>query len=244
MTFLCHNSVKGLSLCITKKQETEMATAIYFVLDRSGSMYSCVDDTIGGFNSFVDKQKQDNPDGTMSLFLFNDIVENVYQNKSIKDVKKLTNKSYFPTGSTSLCDAIGQTIKFAEKDTRNKNKIIVILTDGFENTSKKYTKAHINDLIDHHKSKWQFVFLAANQDAIQTASGFGIAPASAMTFGQQQVGEAFEGLSAAIGRQVTGESQTVEFSGLERARSCAPAVPGSPKKGLARSPNGMGEIFC
>jgi uncharacterized protein YegL len=220
-----------------------MATAIYFVLDRSGSMYSCVTDTIGGFSSFVDKQKQDNPDGTMSLFLFNDTVDNIYKNKPIKDVEKLTNESYFPAGSTSLCDAIGKTIKFAEKDTQNENKIIVILTDGFENTSKKYTKAHINDLIDHHKSKWQFVFLAANQDAIQTAYGFGIAPASAMTFGQQQVGEAFEGLSAAIGRQVTGESQTVEFSGLERARSCAPAVSGSPQKGLARSPNGTGEFF-
>lgn len=214
-----------------------MATAIYFVLDRSGSMYSCVDDTIGGFNSFVDKQKQDNPNGTMSLFLFSDVVENVYQNKPIKDVEKLTKESYFPVGSTSLCDAIGHTIKFAEKDTQNENKIVVILTDGFENTSKTYTKAHINDLIDHHTPQWQFVFLAANQDAIQTASGFGIAPASAMTFGQQQVGEAFEGLSAAIGRQVTGESQTVEFSGLERARSCAPPS-------QQESQNEIGEIFC
>jgi uncharacterized protein YegL len=221
-----------------------MATAIYFVLDRSGSMYSCVDDTIGGFNSFVDKQKQDNPGGTMSLFLFSDVVENVYQNKSIKDVENLTKESYFPCGSTSLCDAIGHTIKFAEKDTQNENKIVVILTDGFENTSKKYTKAHINDLIDHHTPQWQFVFLAANQDAIQTASGFGIAPASAMTFGQQQVGEAFEGLSAAIGRQVTGESQTVEFSGLERARSCAPPSQHQQQETSPISPVGIGEVFC
>lgn len=209
-----------------------MITAIYFVLDRSGSMYSCLDDTLGGFNSFVNKQKQDNPNGEMSLFLFSDTIKTEYKNKPIQYVNNLTADTYVPAGSTALCDAIGHTIKFAEKDTQNEKKIIVILTDGFENSSKSYTKLHINDLISHHND-WQFVFLAANQDAIQSAETFGINKHSAMTFGQEKVTQAFEGLSAAIGRQVTGESQNVEFTELERSESSSqvPVVK-------------LGEIFC
>ena len=192
-----------------------MATAIYFVLDRSGSMHNCVADTIGGFNTFIAKQKQDNPDGTMSLFLFNNTVSQIYKNKPIQEVLDLTIDIYFPAGMTSLCDAIGSTIKIAENENENQNKIIVILTDGFENTSKNYTKNHVNDLIKHH-TDWEFVFLAANQDAIQTASVLGINQNSAMTFGQEQVNQAFEGLSSAIGRQVTGQSESVEFTDDER----------------------------
>ena len=207
-----------------------MSASIYFILDRSGSMHTCIDDTIGGFNSFVNKQKQDNPNGKMSLFLFSDTVDVKYKNKPTKDVKEFTKDEYFPCGSTALCDAIGDAIKFADDDDDgDDNKIIVILTDGHENASKKYTKFHISDLIQHHK-KWQFVFLAADQDAIMTAGDYGINNHSAMTFNKENVDDAFDGLSAAINRQVTGESQDIEFSNLERQRSCPPVK--------------MPEVFC
>ena len=199
-----------------------MASQIYFILDGSGSMHSFVNDTIGGFNSFVSSQQSDNSDGTMSLFLFNDTVTSVYKNKPIENVEKLTSETYFPAGTTALCDAIGVTIKYA--DTQNgEKKIIVILTDGDDNTSKDYTKNHINDLIEIKKKEgWQFVFLAANQDAINTATQYGIGNNAAMTFNQDHTEDTFECLSAAIGRQVTGESQDVEFTGLERMKSCPP----------------------
>lgn len=203
-----------------------MTSQIYFILDRSGSMHNFVEDTLGGFNSSISNQKKDNTDGVMSLFLFNDSVTSVYKNKSIKDVEKLNSETYFPAGTTSLCDAIGTTIKYADTQSgKGCDKIIVILTDGDDNTSKNYTRNHINDLISIKKKEgWQFVFLAANQDAINTATQYGIGNGAAMTFDQAHTEDTFECLSAAIGRQVTGESQDVEFTGLERMKSCPPAA--------------------
>jgi len=198
--------------------------SIYFVLDRSGSMASCIDDTIGGFNHFVNQQKIDNPEGTMSLFLFSNDIKNIYENKKIEDVEKLTYKTYVPSGSTSLLDAIGKTIK----KVNNSNKpLIVILTDGQENTSKSYSLLHIKDLIEMKKRDgWEFVFLGANQDAIETGEQLGIPEQSAMTFNQENVYNAFEGLSSALGRHVSGQDENVQFSGLERAASQPPM--GSP----------------
>ena len=201
-------------------------TSIYFTLDRSGSMYSCINDTIGGFNHFIESQKKDNPQGNMNLFLFDNEFENIYESKNIQKVEKLSSSTYTPRGSTSLLDAIGKTIKKAEKD---ENPMIVILTDGEENTSKTYTLAHVKDLIQMKESiGWKFVFLGANQDAIQIGGLMGIPEASAMTFNQENTKEAFEGLSAAIGRQTSGQEEHVTFTGLERAASQGPVEPSSP----------------
>jgi hypothetical protein len=194
-----------------------MSSHIYFVLDRSGSMASCVEDTIGGFNTFIQNQKRDNTDASMSLYLFDNDYNSIYENKVISDVPNLDNKTYVPRGSTSLLDAIGRTIKTAEQ---TDNNVIVILTDGFENTSKTYTKSHIEDLIKmKERTGLNFDFLAANQDAISTAQSLGINPNGAMTFDQECLHDAFVGLSAAVSRQATGEDTRVEFSGLERAAS-------------------------
>jgi uncharacterized protein YegL len=192
---------------------------IYFVLDRSGSMASCVDDTIGGFNTFIHSQKKDNTDASMSLYLFDNEYTSLYENKLISEVSNIDTKTYIPRGSTSLLDAIGCTIKTAEI---TDNNIIVILTDGFENTSKSYTKSHIKDLIKMKESiGWNFVFLAANQDAISTAQSLGINPNGAMTFDKDCLHDAFVGLSAAVSRQATGEDSHVQFSGFERSASQA-----------------------
>jgi len=193
---------------------------IYFLLDRSGSMESCIDDTIGGFNTFIDSQKKDNTDASISLYLFDNEYTSLYENKLISEVSNLDTKTYVPRGSTSLLDAIGCTIKTAEK---TDNNIIVILTDGFENTSKTYTKCHVKDLIKMKESiGWNFVFLAANQDAISTAQSLGIHPNGAMTFDQDCLHNAFLGLSAAVARQASGEDSHIQFSGIERAASQAP----------------------
>ena len=197
-----------------------MSSHIYFVLDRSGSMASCVEDTIGGFNTFIQNQKRDNTDASMSLYLFDNDYNSIYENKVISDVPNLDNKTYVPRGSTSLLDAIGRTIKTAEQ---TDNNVIVILTDGFENTSKTYTKSHIEDLIKmKERTGWNFVFLAANQDAISTAQSLGINSNGAMTFDQGCLHEAFEGLSAAVSRKATGKDSNVQFTGFERSASQAP----------------------
>jgi hypothetical protein len=191
--------------------------SIHFVLDRSGSMWSCVDDTLGGFNHFIQSQKNDNPDGIMSLNLFAHDFDTIYEKKCIKSIEKLTKKNYFPRGATALLDAIGRTIKKAEKDEK---PMIVILTDGQENSSKIYTYEHIKDLIDMKKTLgWNFVFLGANQDAIQVGGKLGIDEESAMTFNPENVYNAFEGLTCAVGRQVSGQDASVNFSGLERQAS-------------------------
>lgn len=195
-------------------------TSIYFVLDRSGSMHTCLNDTIGGFNAFIEKQKIDNPYGTMSLILFNDEIAIAYKNKPIAEVEPLTYKIYYPSGSTALLDAIGSTIKMATGSATAVS--VVILTDGEENGSKLYTKMHINDLIANKRDTWSFVFLGANQDAIKEARNLGIPECGAMSFDTHNTKVVFESLSDAFSRQATCEDVTISFTGVERARSQAP----------------------
>ena len=193
-------------------------TSIYFVLDKSGSMHTCLNDTIGGFNAFIEKQKIDNPNGTMSLILFNDEIVSAFKNKPISEVEPLTHKIYYPSGATALLDAIGSTIKMATGTAVS----IVILTDGEENASKTYTKMHINDLIANKRDTWSCVFLGANQDAIKEARNLGIPECGAMTFTQNNTMAVFDSLSDAFSRQATCEDVTVSFTEIERSRSQAP----------------------
>jgi hypothetical protein len=176
-------------------------------------MANCIDDTIGGFNMFMKSQP---PETIISLTLFDNIIETLYT-QSVKDAPLLDTKTFVPRGSTSLLDSIGHVIKMVPVD---EVPTIVILTDGFENSSTRYTKLHINDLITEKKKLgWEFVFLAANQDAIQAAGELGIPETSAMTFNTETVANAFRGVSAAITRSRTGETQTVEFSQFDRVHS-------------------------
>ena len=191
-------------------------TSVHIILDESGSMFQCVDDTIGGYNHYINEQKTSNSDGNVSLYLFSNDYKIIYQNKKIDENINLSKDNYSPGGSTSLLDAIGNTINNVTDD----KPIIVILTDGYENSSTSYTKAHVKDLIKMKEDiGWKFIFLGANQDAIVVASQFGINENTAMTFNQGNVHETFEGLSAAISRQQTGEDDQICFTGLERAAS-------------------------
>jgi hypothetical protein len=187
-----------------------MVNTVYCILDRSGSMADCVDDTIGGFNTFL---KDQDPDTVMSLTLFDNEIKQVYK-KAVREVEPLNTKTYVPRGGTALLDAIGSVIKSVPTE---ENPSVVILTDGFENSSTKYSKLHINDLIEEKKkSGWTFVFLAANQDAIKSAGEIGISAESALTFNPQNVSGAFRTLSCGLRRQATGETQGVKFTDEER----------------------------
>ena len=163
-----------------------------FLLDRSGSMESCWTDTIGGYNSFVESQKGQG--GTMTLFQFDHEILESYKDVPIDEVNPLTMKTYTPRGSTALLDAIGKVIKDG-----GDNRVVIILTDGYENASRTYTKAHIKDLITaKEKEGWQFMYLGANQDAFAESESLGIAPGRTMNYDVNKTPQLFADVSAAV----------------------------------------------
>lgn len=170
-----------------------------FLLDRSGSMESCWDDTIGGYNALVKEQAAFS--GTMTLVQFDHEYTVTYNQRPINEVEPLTRETYKPRGSTALLDAIGRTIKAWSGESP---PTIIILTDGQENSSHKYTKAHIKDLIsERQKDGWQFVYLGANQDAFSEAGSMGIAPTCTMNYDTTRTPDAFRHLSAALSQQAS-----------------------------------------
>ena len=198
---------------------------IHFLLDRSGSMDVCLRDTINGFNAFVNEQA---PKSTLSLYMFDNEFQIVYENRKIKDVKKLTARTFRPRGGTALLDAIGKTIEQVDKnnlqswaDIDEVGNVIVILTDGYENSSTEYTKGQINDLISGKRAQgWKFVFLGANQDSIRSAQDIGIDGGSAIDFNSASVCNVIKSASSAVSRCITGETQDIIFTNEERT-SCS-----------------------
>lgn len=179
-----------------------------FLLDCSGSMESCRDDTIGGFNAFLADQKA--MGGTLTLIQFDHEYNVSYERTTITDVEPLTHETYKPRGSTALLDAIGRLVKEWKGAS---NPSVVILTDGLENASHTFTKVHIKDLIETKtKEGWTFAYLGANQDAFSEAGAIGIAPGSTMNYDANRTPEAFRVLSAAVSCQASGQSQTVELT--------------------------------
>lgn len=172
-----------------------------FLLDRSGSMQSCVDDTIGGFNAFVDSQKSFG--GTMTLCLFDHEFDVVYDKVPIDQVVPLTKETYIPRGGTALHDAMGQVLKMNLSD----DTMVIILTDGEENSSRTYTSAHVKDLVD--TKSWKFVYLGANQDAVLTAQGLGIN--TSMDYDTSKTPELFRALSATVTRYSQDPSDGLKF---------------------------------
>ncbi|NTW90933.1 MAG: VWA domain-containing protein [Erysipelotrichaceae bacterium] len=164
---------------------------VEFVIDRSGSMGSILADTIGGYNTFVGEQKKQEGECTFSLTQFDNTIENVYDFVNINEVPELTNQTFIPRGMTSLLDAIGDRIiacgnKLADikEEDRPEKVIFVILTDGEENSSRKFSNDKIKEMISHQTDKymWEFIFLAANINAEKVGSSIGIKEGSSMTF--------------------------------------------------------------
>ncbi|MBO4436157.1 MAG: VWA domain-containing protein [Fibrobacter sp.] len=158
-------------------------TEIVFILDRSGSMSGLEKDTIGGFNSTIEKQKQEAGEAFVSTVLFNSSMEVLHDRVPLAEIAPLTEKEYFPRGSTALLDAMGNAIhhignvhKYAREEDRPEKTIFVITTDGYENASRRYTSDRVKQMVERQKQKygWEFIFLGANIDAIETARNFGI----------------------------------------------------------------------
>ncbi|NLX93260.1 MAG: VWA domain-containing protein [Clostridiales bacterium] len=158
-------------------------TELVFILDRSGSMGGLESDTIGGYNSLLNKQKKVEGECVITTVLFDDRYELLHDRINLNGVAPITDKEYFTRGSTALLDAIGTTIKKienAQKHTAEQERaskvMFVITTDGYENASKEYTYQKIKQMIEQQKKThdWEFIFLGANIDAVETAAQFGI----------------------------------------------------------------------
>jgi hypothetical protein len=165
-------------------------TEIAYILDRSGSMGSMVEPAILGFNQFLEEQRSAPGQARLTLVLFDDEYLVPHQSVPIGDVPELTTKTYEPRATTALLDAIGRTIDGLGKrlasvpeDERPGQVIVAIFTDGLENASVNYDHHKISKMIRHQRERynWQFLFLAANQDAIATAARMGIDGNSAAT---------------------------------------------------------------
>ena len=163
-----------------KKGLTELA----FILDRSGSMSGLEQDTIGGYNSLLKKQLEASGEVIITTVLFDDHYELLHDRINLKGISPVTDKEYYVRGSTALLDAIGRTIdkiRNAQNHTAEEEQaekvMIVITTDGMENASREYRYDKVKAMIETQKEKfgWEFLFIGANIDAVETASKFGIA---------------------------------------------------------------------
>jgi len=166
-------------------------TELIFILDRSGSMGGLESDTIGGFNSMLEKQKQVSGECRITTVLFDNRYTLLHDRIDIQAVSPMTEKEYFVGGSTALLDAIGTTInklvsvqKNTAEDFQADKVMFVIITDGEENSSREYSADRVRSMIEHEKEKygWEFIFLGANIDAVQTAAQFGISKDRAVDY--------------------------------------------------------------
>ncbi len=178
-----------------KKNLTEMV----FILDRSGSMSGLEADTIGGFNSMIERQKNEEGEALVSTVLFSNDSKVIHDRVDLRKVEPMTNQQYHVGGCTALIDAIGGAIhhignvhKYARDEDRPEHTIFVITTDGMENASHRYTSDQVKTMVQRQKEKygWEFLFLGANIDAVETAAHFGINEDRAVCFISDQTGQA------------------------------------------------------
>lgn len=184
-------------------------TEVVFILDRSGSMSRLENDTIGGFNSMIEKQKKAEGEALVSTILFDNYSEVLHDRVEVSRIEPLTDKDYTVRGCTALLDAIGGAIhhignvhKYARNEDVPEHTIFIITTDGMENASHQYNREKIKNMIERQKAKygWEFLFLGANIDAIETARSYGIDQDRAVEYNCDSVGTGlnFEAMSDAI----------------------------------------------
>ena len=184
-------------------------TEIVFILDRSGSMSGLEADTIGGFNSMIEKQKKADGEALISTVLFDNTSEVIHDRVNVRDIKPMTDDDYTVRGCTVLLDAIGGAIhhignvhKYARAEDVPEHTMFVITTDGMENASRRYDSDKVKKMIERQKEKygWEFLFLGANIDAVETARHFGIGADRAVNYHSDSEGTQlnYEVLSEAI----------------------------------------------
>ena len=186
-------------------------TEIVFILDRSGSMRGLEADTIGGYNSLLEKQKKEAGEAIISTVLFDDVQEVLHDRVNLDKMKPITDKEYYVRGCTALLDAIGGAIhhignvhKYAREEDRPEKTLFIITTDGMENSSRRYTYDKVKKMVERQKEKygWEFLFLGANIDAIEVAGRFGIDADRAVNYECDAAGTAinYKVLSKAVSR--------------------------------------------
>ncbi len=172
-------------------------TEIVFILDRRGSMGGLEADTIGGYNSLIERQKKEVGEAYISTVLFDDVCEVLHDRADIKNIKPITEEEYYVRGCTALLDAIGGAIhhinnvhKYAREEDRPEKTLFIITTDGQENSSRSYTYEKVKQLVERQKKRfgWEFLFLGANIDAIAEAGRFGIREDRAVNFNCDSTG--------------------------------------------------------
>lgn len=189
----------------TKNNTTELV----FILDRSGSMSGLEGDTIGGFNAMIQKQKKEDGEAYVSTILFDNVSEVLHDRIKLKDVPKMTGRDYTVRGCTALIDAIGGAIKhianihkYARPEDVPAHTMFIITTDGQENASHRFTSDEVKKMIELQKEKygWEFLFIGANIDAVETAARFGISRNRAVNYNADSKGTQvlYETISAPI----------------------------------------------
>ncbi|MCR4766548.1 MAG: hypothetical protein K5875_01125 [Saccharofermentans sp.] len=166
-------------------------TEIVFILDRSGSMGGLENDTIGGYNSMIEKQKTEEGEVIISTVLFDHETEVLHDRVPLDKIRPITEKEYFVRGSTALLDAVGGAIhhignvhKYARSEDVPEKTLFIITTDGMENSSTRYNYDRVKKMVERQKEKyhWEFIFLGANIDAVEVAGRFGVDKSRAVTY--------------------------------------------------------------
>ena len=166
-------------------------TELVFILDRSGSMAGLEKDTIGGFNAMIARQRAAEGEALVSTVLFSNESKVIHDRIDVRRVEPLTERQYVACGCTALLDAIGGAIhhignvhKYAREEDRPEHTLFVITTDGMENASHRYSAPQVKQMIERQKRKygWEFIFLGANIDAVETARRFGIGSDRAVSY--------------------------------------------------------------
>ena len=176
-----------------KKNLTEMV----FILDKSGSMAGLEADTIGGFNSMIERQKKEPGEAVVSTVLFSNESAVIHDRVDIRKIEPLNDRQYYVGGCTALIDAIGCAIhhignvhKYAREEDRPEHTIFIITTDGMENASHRYSSDEVKKMVKRQREKygWEFLFLGANIDAVETAGKYGIEANRAVRFHNDRKG--------------------------------------------------------
>ena len=178
-----------------KKNTTELV----FILDRSGSMSGLEKDTIGGFNAMIEKQKKLDGKCYVSTILFDNVSDVIHDRVNLEDIRPMTENDYYVRGCTALLDALGGAIKhignihkYARPEDVPEHTMFVITTDGMENASHNFSSDEVKKMIERQKEKygWEFIFVAANIDAVETAKSFGISEDRAVNYHADKQGTA------------------------------------------------------
>lgn len=194
---------------MTKKLNNNI-TEIVFILDRSGSMSGLEKDTIGGFNAMIEKQKKQDGKAYVSTVLFDHESVVLHDRLPLEQIKPMTEDDYTVRGCTALLDAIGGAVKhignihkYARPEDVPEHTMFVITTDGLENASRKYNSRDIKRLIESKKEEgWEFLFIGANIDAIETANDYGISADRAVNYNADSQGTevVFEAVSETVAK--------------------------------------------